>query len=186
MSEDSIMARLLEYYRNTVVPQLMERFGYPNRLAVPRLEKICLNMGVGKAMENPRALETAIEDLTMIGGQRAVPTKAKKAVSTWRLRKGYKIGARSTLRGRKMYEFFDRLVNVAIPRIRDFRGMSPRAFDGRGNYSMGIAEQTVFPEIEADKVEFVQGLDVTIVTTAKTDEEARALLAELGFPFRQG
>jgi large subunit ribosomal protein L5 len=142
-------------------------------------------MGVGKAMENPRVLESAIEDLTMIAGQRAVPTAARQAISTWRLRRGLKIGCRVTLRGRKMYEFFDRLVSVAIPRIRDFRGMSPRAFDGRGNYTMGIDEQTVFPEIEADKVEFTQGMDVTVVTTARTDEEGRALLEGLGFPLRR-
>ena len=178
------MARLLEFYRTTLVPDLMQRLGYRNRHAVPRLEKICVNMGIGQAMENPKVLEDSIEHLTMITGQRAVPTKAKKAVSTWRLRKGYKIGAKVTLRGGKMYEFFDRLVNAAIPRIRDFRGMSPRAFDGRGNYSLGIAEQTAFPEIEADKVEFVQGLDITLVTTAKSDDEARELLTGLGFPFR--
>jgi large subunit ribosomal protein L5 len=163
----------------------MERFGYKNSMAAPRLTKICINMGVGKAMENPRVLESAIEDLTMIAGQRAVPTAARQAISTWRLRRGLKIGCRVTLRGRKMYEFFDRLVSVAIPRIRDFRGMSPRAFDGRGNYTMGIDEQTVFPEIEADKVEFTQGMDVTVVTTARTDEEGRALLEGLGFPLRR-
>ncbi len=178
------MARLQELYRTEVVPKLMEQFGYGNLLAVPRIEKICLNMGVGQAMENPRMLETAVEELSIIAGQRAVPTKARKAISTWRLRQGYKIGCRVTLRGRKMYEFFDRLVNVAMPRIRDFRGMSPRAFDGRGNYTMGVSEQTAFPEINADKTEFVQGMDITVVTTAKTDEEARALLKDLGFPFR--
>jgi len=178
------MARLQEAYRTEVVPKLVERFGYGNLLAVPRIEKICLNMGVGRAMENPRMLETAVEELSIIAGQRAVPTKARKAISTWRLREGYKIGCRVTLRGRKMYEFFDRLVSVAIPRIRDFRGMSPRAFDGRGNYTMGLSEQTAFPEIDADKTEFVQGMDITIVTSAKTDEEARALLEDLGFPFR--
>jgi large subunit ribosomal protein L5 len=178
------MARLQDFYRSTVVPQLMEQFGVKNRHAVPRLEKICLNMGLGEAMENPKILEDSIEQLSIIAGQRAVPTKAKKAVSTWRLRKGYKIGARVTLRGKKMYEFFDRLVSVAIPRIRDFRGMSPRAFDGRGNYSLGVAEQTAFPEVDADRIEAVRGLDVTFVTSAKTDEEAKALLAGLGFPFR--
>ncbi len=179
------MARLLEEYRETLSAQLMEQFGYTNRLAVPRLEKICINSGLGSAMENPKILDQAIEDLTLIAGQRAVPTRARMAVSTWRLRKGYKIGARVTLRGKKMYEFFDRLVNVAIPRIRDFRGMSPRSFDGRGNYSMGVDEQTVFPEVNPDKVEFVVGMDITIVTSAKTDEEGKALLAGLGFPFRE-
>jgi len=178
------MARLLDFYRSTLVPQLMEQLGFTNRNAVPRLEKICLNMGLGEAMENPKLLEDSIEQLTQITGQRAVPTKAKKAISTWRLRKGYKIGARVTLRGKKMYEFFDRLVNAAIPRIRDFRGMSPRSFDGRGNYSLGIAEQTTFPEIDADKIETVRGLDITFVTSASTDEGAKALLSGLGFPFR--
>ena len=179
------MARLLEEYRETLAPQLMERFGYANRHAAPRIEKICLNMGLGSAMENPKVLDQAIEDLTMIAGQRAVPTRARMAVSTWRLRKGYRIGARVTLRGKKMYEFLDRLVNVAIPRIRDFRGMSRRSLDGRGNYSMGIDEQTVFPEVEVDKVEFVLGMDITIVTSAKTDEEGMALLEGFGFPFRE-
>ena len=181
---ETVIARLQELYRTEIVPKLMERFGYGNRLAVPRIEKICLNMGVGRARENPRMLETAVEERSIIAGQRAVPTQARKAISTWRLRQGYKIGCRVTLRGRKMYEFFDRLVNVAIPRIRDFRGMSPRAFDGRGNYTMGISEQTAFPEIDADKTEFVQGMDITVVTSAKTDEEAKALLEGLGFPFR--
>ncbi len=182
-SADIGVARLLQQYRDEVVRALMEQFGYENRLAVPRLLKISLNMGVGGAMENPKMLEAAIEDLTIITGQRAVPTKAKKPVSTWRLREGLRIGCRVTLRASRMYEFFDRLVNVAIPRIRDFRGMSPRAFDGHGNYSMGISEQTVFPEIEVDKIEFMQGMDVSIVTTAETNEEGQALLAGLGFPF---
>ena len=181
---ERVMSQLAERYRTQVVPKLMERFGYANAHAVPRLAKVCLNMGLGAAMENPQILEKAIEDLTMIAGQRAVATQARKSVSTWRLRKGYKIGARVTLRGPRMYDFFERLVNVAIPRIRDFRGMSPRSFDGRGNYSMGISEQTVFPEVEVDKVEFIRGLDVTIVTTAKNDEEAKALMEGLGFPFR--
>ncbi len=179
------MARLQEQYRETLVAQLMERFGYANRLAAPRIEKICVNMGLGQAMENPKILDQAIEDLTIITGQRAVPTRARVAVSTWRLRKGYRIGARVTLRGQKMYEFFDRLVNVAIPRIRDFRGMSPRSFDGRGNYSMGVDEQTVFPEVDPDKMEFVLGMDITIVTSAESDEEGKALLEGLGFPFRE-
>ena len=178
------MARLIEEYRQTLVPQMMEEFGYANRYAVPRLKKISINMGLGEAMEKPKMLDQAIEDLTMIAGQRAVATRARVAVSTWRVRKGYKIGARVTLRGKKMYEFFDRLVNVAIPRIRDFRGMSLRSFDGRGNYSMGVDEQTVFPEVDADKMEFVLGMDITIVTSAKTDEEGKALLAGFGFPFR--
>jgi large subunit ribosomal protein L5 len=178
------MARLLDFYRTTLVPQLMEQLGYKNRHAVPRLEKICLNMGLGDGMENPKIIEDSIEQLSMIAGQRAVATKAKKAVSTWRLREGYKIGARVTLRGKKMYEFFDRLVNVAIPRMRDFRGMSPRSFDGKGNYSLGIAEQTTFPEIDTDEIDAVRGLDITLVTSAKSDDDARALLVGLGFPFR--
>jgi large subunit ribosomal protein L5 len=174
----------MEFYRSTLVPQLMEQLGVQNKNAVPKLEKVCLNMGLGEAMENPKALEDSLEQLTQIAGQRAVPTKARKAVSSWRLREGYKIGARVTLRGKKMYEFFDRLVNAAIPRIRDFRGMSPRSFDGRGNYSLGIAEQTTFPEIDADKVETIRGMDITFVTSAETDEGAKALLTGLGFPFR--
>ncbi len=181
---ETVQARLKEVYRTEIVPKLIEEFGYGNLMAVPHIKKICLNMGVGRAIENPRMLETAVEELSIISGQRAVPTQARKAISTWRLRQGYKIGCRVTLRGKKMYEFFDRLVNVAIPRIRDFRGMSPRAFDGSGNYTMGIPEQTAFPEIDADKTEFVQGMDITIVTSAKTDEEAKALLEGLGFPFR--
>ncbi len=181
---DTVGARLQELYRTEVVPKLVEQFGYANLMAVPRIEKICLNMGIGKAMENPRMLETAVEELSTIAGQRAVPTQARKAISTWRLREGYKIGCRVTLRGRKMYEFFDRLVSIAIPRIRDFRGMSPKSFDGRGNYTMGVSEQTAFPEIDADKTEFVQGMDITFVTSARSDEEAKALLKDLGFPFR--
>jgi large subunit ribosomal protein L5 len=182
---DKTMARLREAYHKEVVPKLMEQFGYRNPMSVPRLSKICLNVGVGKARENPKLLESAVEGLSTVAGQRAVVTKARKAISTWRLRKGYQIGAKVTLRGAKMYEFFDRLVNVALPRVRDFRGMSPRSFDGRGNYSLGLAELTIFPEVDADKIEFVHGMDITIATTAKTDEEGRALLTELGFPFRK-
>jgi large subunit ribosomal protein L5 len=164
---------------------LAERFGYGNRLAVPRLTKICLNMGVGTARETPKKLEEAVRDLTLITGQRAAVTKARKSVSAFKLRRGYDIGCRVTLRGAKMYEFFDRLISVAIPRIRDFRGMNPSAFDGRGNYTFGITEKTIFPEVNPDAAEFAQGMDVTIVTTAKTDEEGRELLRAFGFPFRE-
>lgn len=163
----------------------MEQFGWKNRLSVPRLEKICLNMGVGKAIENPRMLEQAVRDLTTVTGQKAVVTKARRAVSAFRLRQGYQIGARVTLRGTRMYEFLDRLVNVAIPQIRDFRGMRASSFDGTGNYTFGVSEQAIFPEIEPDKVEFTLGMDITIVTTAKSDEEGRALLSALGFPFKK-
>lgn len=181
----TLMARLLEHYRTETVPVLMEQFGWKNRLSVPRLEKICLNMGVGKAIENPRMLEQAVRDLTMVTGQKAVVTRARKAVSAFRLRYGYQIGARVTLRGMRMYEFLDRLVSVAIPQIRDFRGMRASSFDGTGNYTFGVSEQGIFPEIEPDKVEFILGMDITIVTTAKDDEEGRALLSALGFPFKR-
>ncbi len=178
------MARLLEKYRGEIVPALMKSLGRTNRLAVPRLEKICLNIGVGGARDNPKELEEAAGNLSLLTGQRAIVTKARKAVSAFRLRRGYEVGCRVTLRGKKMYEFFDRLVNMALPRVRDFRGLSPRAFDGRGNYPLGLEEKTVFPEIETDKVEFAQGMNITIVTTAGSDAEARDLLRAFGFPFR--
>ncbi len=179
-----IVARLLETYREEIIPKLVERFGYRNRMASPRLEKICINMGVGRAHENAKELEEAIDSLTRIAGQRAVATRARKAVSAFRLRRVYQIGCRVTLRGRKMYEFLDRLVNVALPRVRDFRGLSPNSFDGRGNYTLGLTEKTVFPEVNADKVEFTQGMDVTLATTARNDEEGRELLRAFGFPFQ--
>ncbi|GAH69534.1 unnamed protein product [marine sediment metagenome] len=178
-------ARLLQQYRETLADQLMGNFGRKNRLAVPKVDKICLNMGLGGLRENPKMLEEALNVLATITGQKAVVTKARKSVSAFRLREGYQVGARVTLRGKKMYEFLDRLINVTIPRIRDFRGMNRKAFDGRGNYSLGIVEQTVFPEIEADRVENTLGMDITIVTTARTDEESYELLKAFGFPFRE-
>lgn len=178
------MARLQEYYRETVVPQLMERFKYQNPMQVPRVTKISLNMGVGDAVNNKKVLDNAVEDLTKIAGQKAVKTKARKSIAGFKIRDGYPIGCRVTLRRERMYEFLDRLVSVAIPRVRDFRGLSGKSFDGRGNYSMGVREQIIFPEIEYDQVDAVRGLDVTITTTAETDEEARALLEAFAFPFR--
>ena len=178
-------ARLLQHYREAVVDQLMKRFGYENKLAVPKVEKICVNMGLGRSREDSKILDEALSALATITGQKAVLTKARKSISAFRLREGNQIGARVTLRGRKMYEFLDRLISATIPRIRDFRGMSRRAFDGRGNYSLGLTEQTVFPEIEAARVENTLGMDITIVTTAKTDEESFELLKAFGFPFRE-
>lgn len=179
------MARLHEYYRETVVPQMMERFKYQNPMQVPRVTKISLNMGVGDAVNNKKLLDNAVEDLTKIAGQKAVKTKARKSIAGFKIRDGYPIGCRVTLRRERMYEFLDRLISVAIPRVRDFRGLSPKSFDGRGNYSMGVREQIIFPEIEYDQVDAVRGLDVTITTTAETDEEAKALLAAFDFPFRK-
>lgn len=179
------MARLHEYYRETVVPQLMERFKYQNPMQVPRISKISLNMGVGSAVNDKKVLDNAVEDLTRIAGQKAVKTKARKSIAGFKIRDGYPIGCRVTLRRERMYEFLDRLVSVAIPRVRDFRGLNRKSFDGRGNYSMGVREQIIFPEIEYDRVDAVRGLDVTITTTAETDEEARALLDAFEFPFRK-
>jgi large subunit ribosomal protein L5 len=179
------MARLREIYRREIVPKLMAERGHGNPLAVPRVEKICLNMGVGLAREDRKILEEAVETLTLIAGQRAVVTRARQSISNFKLRKGFEIGCRVTLRGAHMYEFLDRLVNVALPRIRDFRGLSPRAFDGQGNYTVGLVEQTVFPEIDADKVQHTLGMNVTIVTTAETDEDGRALLRAFGLPLRE-
>ncbi len=172
-------------YREQVVSALRERFGYRNRLAVPRLEKIVINMGVGKAKDNEKLLVAAMENLASLSGQRATPRSARQAVSQFHLRAGQPIGCRVTLRRARMYEFLDRLISVAIPRIRDFRGLNPKSFDGRGNYTMGITEQTVFVEVRPDKVEAVQGMDVTFVTTARTDEEGFALLQGFGMPFRK-
>ena len=179
------MARLLEKYRQEIQPAMQEKFGYKNRLAVPRIVKICLNMGVGKAREDAKAMEQATGDMALITGQKAVVTLARQSISNFRLRKGFNVGCKVTLRGARMYEFFDRLVNIAMPRIRDFRGLNPKSFDGRGNYNLGLSEQTVFPEIDPDKVQFVQGMHITIVTTAKTAEEGQALLRKLGMPFAQ-
>ena len=179
------MARLIERYRKEIVPELMKQFGYRSPMAAPRMVKVVLNMGVGKALENEKRLTAAAEDLATITGQRPVIRKAKISVSGFKLREGQAIGCQVTLRGQRMYEFMDRLLNIAIPRIRDFRGCSLRSFDGRGNYNLGLAEQTVFPEIAADKVEFLQGMDIAFVTTARTDEEARELLYRFGLRFRK-
>ncbi|WP_041695512.1 50S ribosomal protein L5 [Alicyclobacillus acidocaldarius] len=179
------MARLLEKYRTQVVPALMKQFNYKNPLQVPRLEKIVINMGLGEATQNPKVIDAAVEDLRAISGQQPVVTRAKKSIAGFRLRQGMPIGVKVTLRGERMYHFLDKLMNLALPRVRDFRGVSPRSFDGRGNYTLGLREQLIFPEIDYDKIDKVRGLEVVMVTTAKTDEEARALLTELGMPFRQ-
>jgi large subunit ribosomal protein L5 len=179
------MTRLNDIYKNEIVPKMMERFSYKNVHAVPRLEKITLNMGVGRAVENNRRIEAAAKDLGAIAGQKPVVTQAKKSIAGFKLRKGMSVGVKVTLRGSRMYEFFDRLVAIAVPRIRDFRGFSARAFDGRGNYSLGLSEQLVFPEINVDDVEFVQGLNVTITVDRSSDEESLALLEMFGFPFRR-
>lgn len=177
--------RLHEKYIAEVVPALQKEFEYKNVMAVPRVVKVVVNMGLGESIQNPKSLEHAVGDLTKIVGQKPVITKAKKSIATFKLRQGMNIGTMVTLRGRRMYEFLDRFMSLALPRIRDFRGVSPKSFDGRGNYSIGIKEQLIFPEIEYDKVDKVRGMDITIVTTAKTDEEARALLKKLGMPFRE-
>jgi len=178
------MARLKEHYSKTVVPEMMKKFQYKNVMEVPRLDKIILNMGVGEAIQNIKILDGAVQELAMISGQKPVITKAKKSIATFKLRKGMPIGCTVTLRKERMYEFYDRLVNVALPRIRDFRGIPPNSFDGRGNFAMGIREQFIFPEIEYDKIEKVKGLNIVVVTTAKTDDEARHLLSLMGMPFR--
>ena len=177
-------ARLREYYRERVVPDLMTKFGYKTVMQVPRVAKITLNMGVGETVGDKKILDNAVADMTRIGGQKPVVTMARKSIANFKVRAGFPIGCMVTLRGARMYEFLDRLVNIAIPRIRDFRGVSGRAFDGRGNYSLGIKEQIIFPEIEYDRIDALRGLDVAITTTAKTDDEARALLAAFRFPFK--
>lgn len=177
------MSRLREQYQNEIVDALMKKFGYKNVMQVPKLEKIVLNMGVGEAKENAKILEAAVKDMETITGQKAVITKAKNSVANFKIREGMPIGCKVTLRGEKMYEFLDRLVNLALPRVRDFRGINPNAFDGRGNYALGIKEQLIFPEIEYDKIDKIRGMDVIFVTTAKTDEEGRELLAQFGMPF---
>ena len=179
------MARLLEKYRNEIVPKMMERFGYTNRLAVPRLEKIVINMGVGEAVSEPKHLEAVAKDLALIAGQRPLITKARGSVSAFKIRGGMNIGCKVTLRGARMYEFLDRLISVAIPRIRDFRGLNPDSFDPFGHYSMGISEQIVFPEVSIDTVQFPQGMDITIVITRSTREESFELLRLFGMPFRE-
>ncbi|OPY11847.1 MAG: 50S ribosomal protein L5 [Syntrophus sp. PtaU1.Bin005] len=178
------MARLKEYYKKEVVPALISQFGYSNPMQVPVMKKIVVNMGLGEAIQNVKILDTATGELELITGQKAVITKAKKSIATFKLRKGMSIGCRVTLRRERMYEFFDRFINVALPRIRDFRGVSPNTFDGRGNFSIGVKEQIIFPEIEYDKIEKIRGMNIAIVTNAATDEEARALLKHMGVPFR--
>src|SRR6266849_2762738 len=177
-------ARLAMYYREKVVPELTQKFGYKSVMQVPRIRKITLNMGVGETTTDKKVLDNAVADLTKIAGQKPVVTKAKKSIATFKVRKGFPVGCMVTLRGKRMYEFLDRLVTVAIPRIRDFRGISSRAFDGRGNYSLGVKEQIIFPEIEYDKIDVLRGLNISITTTAKNDDEARALLAAFRFPFK--
>ncbi|MCK7508219.1 MAG: 50S ribosomal protein L5 [Desulfobacterales bacterium] len=178
------MARLKEYYLKTVVPALVKEFDYKNPMQVPKLEKIVVNMGLGEAISNVKIIDGAVQEMAMITGQKPVITKAKKSIATFKLRQGMPIGCTVTLRKEVMYEFFDRLVNVALPKVRDFRGISPSAFDGRGNYSIGLHEQIIFPEIEYDKIEKVKGMNITIVTSAKTDDEARVLLKLMGVPFK--
>jgi len=180
------MARLMDRYRNEITKQLVEKLGRKNVLSLPRLQKIVINMGVGKALQEKSRMEQAAEQLTQIAGQRAQVTKAKVAISGFRLRQGNEIGCRVTLRGRRMYEFLDRLISIALPRIRDFRGVNPKSFDGHGNYSLGLSEQMVFPEIDPDKVNFTQGMDITFVTSTNSDDEARELLRSFGMPFREG
>ncbi len=177
------MSRLREQYENEIVDALMKKFGYKNKMQVPKLDKIVVNMGVGEAKENAKILESAASDLETITGQKAVLTKAKNSIANFKIREGMAIGCKVTLRGEKMYEFLDRLVNLALPRVRDFRGVNPNSFDGRGNYALGIKEQIIFPEIEYDKVDKVRGMDVIFVTTAKTDEEAKELLTQFGMPY---
>jgi large subunit ribosomal protein L5 len=178
------MVRLEKFYKDEVVPKLMQRFGYKNVMQVPRISKVTLNMGVGEAAANKKVLENAIADMNKIAGQKAVATLSKKSIATFKIRDGWPIGCKVTLRRAKMYEFIDRLVNISLPRVRDFRGISGRAFDGRGNYNMGITEQIIFPEIDFDQVDAMRGMDIAITTTARSDEEAKALLEVFGFPFR--
>ena len=177
------MSRFSELYKNEVAPALMAKFGYKSPMQIPKFDKIIINVGAGDAKENSKVIDEIIEELTLISGQRAVPTYAKKSVANFKLRAGMKIGAKVTLRGERMYEFMDRLFSFALPRVRDFKGINPNAFDGRGNYSLGLREQLIFPEIEYDKVEKIRGMDIVFVTTANTDEEARELLACMGAPF---
>lgn len=179
------MARLQDVYRSDVVPALMNQFQYKNVMQVPKIDKVIINLGLGEATQNSKVIDAAVEDILKIAGQKPVVTRAKKSIAGFRLRQGMPIGTKVTLRGERMYHFLDKLINVALPRVRDFRGVSPKAFDGRGNYTLGLREQLIFPEIEYDKVDKVRGMEVVMVTTANTDEEARALLTELGMPFRK-
>ncbi|MGQ9915981.1 MAG: 50S ribosomal protein L5 [Bryobacteraceae bacterium] len=178
-------ARLREHYQKTVIPALMKEFGYKNVMSVPKLDKVTVNIGLGEATQNPKLMDGAVQELALITGQKPVVTKARKSVAAFKLREGMSIGCMVTLRGDRMYEFLDRLMNIALPRVRDFRGLSTRSFDGRGNYTLGLRDQFVFPEISYEKVEKVKGMNVCITTTAKTDAEALALLKQLGMPFRQ-
>ena len=178
------MARLKDFYKDSVVKAMTEQFGYTSVMQVPRIDKITLNMGVGEAVADKKVMEHAVGDMEKIAGQKAIVTKAKKSVAAFKIRDDYPVGCKVTLRRERMYEFLDRLVTVAIPRIRDFRGISAKSFDGRGNYNMGVKEQIIFPEIEYDKIDAIRGMNITITTTAKTDEEARALLSAFSFPFR--
>lgn len=179
------MNRLKEQYQNEVAPAMMKAFGYSNRMQIPRIEKVVINIGVGEALDNAKALEAAVADLTTITGQKPIQTKARKSIANFKLREGRIIGTKVTLRGERMWDFLDRLVNIALPRVRDFRGVSPNAFDGRGNYTLGLRDQLIFPEIEYDKIDKLRGMEVTIVTTAQNDEQARSLLKLLGMPFRK-
>jgi large subunit ribosomal protein L5 len=178
------MSRLYDYYKTEITPKLMERFKYKNIMEVPKVERVVINIGVGEAIQNPKTLDGAVNDLTLISGQKPVITRARKSIAGFKLREGMPIGCKVTLRGERMYDFLDRLINLSLPRVRDFRGVSPQAFDGRGNYALGIKEQTIFPESDYDKIDKIRGLEVVIVTTAKTDEEARELLKGMGMPFR--
>lgn len=177
------MSRLKDTYQNEIIDAMVKKFGYKNKMEVPKLEKIVVNMGVGEAKENAKILDSAVKDMETITGQKAVVTKAKNSIANFKLREGMAIGCKTTLRGEKMYEFADRLINLALPRVRDFRGVNPNSFDGRGNYALGIKEQIIFPEIEYDKVDKVRGMDIIFVTTARTDEEARELLRQFNMPF---
>jgi large subunit ribosomal protein L5 len=178
------MARMLDFYKNTVVPELTKKFGYKSAMEIPRITKITLNMGVGEAVADKKVLEHAVGDMTKIAGQKPVVTKSRKSIAGFKIRDGYPIGCMVTLRGPRMFEFLDRLVTVALPRVRDFRGISGKGFDGRGNYNMGVKEQIIFPEIEYDKIDALRGMNISVTTTAKTDDEARALLGAFKFPFK--
>ena len=178
------MSRLKDLYKNEIMDAMTKKFGYKNVMEVPKLEKIVVNMGVGEAVGNPKALDAAVNDLTIIAGQKPILTRAKKSLAAWKLRQGMPIGAKVTLRGVRMYQFLDKFMNVALPRVRDFRGISANSFDGRGNYAIGLKEQLIFPEIEYDKIDKLRGMNIVVVTTAKTDEEARELLKLMGMPFK--
>ncbi|MDD2443667.1 MAG: 50S ribosomal protein L5 [Desulfotomaculaceae bacterium] len=178
------MSRLKDKYRNDVVPALIQKFGYINKMQAPKLEKVVVSMGLGEAIQNSKIIDAAVNDLMIITGQKPVTTKAKKSIAAFKLRAGMTVGAKVTLRGERMYEFLDKLFNIALPRVRDFRGISPKSFDGRGNFSLGLKEQLIFPEIDYDKIDKIRGMDVIFVTTAKTDEEARELLKLMGMPFK--